>query len=204
MSDHITIRYLINNKSKELKLFSSFFIKNNIKKCKIIYSGNEYDLTERWKLNINDIKNSFFEIKLKFINDIDNMSYMFYRCPSLISLDNISKLNINKVTSMKCLFKECSLLKSLPDISNWDTSNVFSMCSLFEGCSSLTTLPDISKWNTHNVTDMSYMFKGCLSLKSLPDISKWNTNNNFVCLVNALLCKLYLTFLIGILLKLLT
>ena len=131
MSDDITIRYLINNNTTEVKLFSSFFIQNTINKCKIIYNGKEYKLTEKWRLNFEDRNNQFFEIKLTGINNITNMSYMFYRCSSLISLPDISKWNTEKVTNMKCLFTGCSQLDFLPDISNWNIINVENIRSMF-------------------------------------------------------------------------
>ena len=115
MSDDITIRYLINNNTTEVKLFSSFFIKNNINKCKIIYNGKEYDLKEKWILNNDDRKNKVFEIKLSGINNITNMSYMFYRCSSLLSLPDISKWNTDKIINMKALFTGCTSLNSLPE-----------------------------------------------------------------------------------------
>ena len=82
-----------------------------------------------------------FEIKLKGINNITNMSYMF---------------------------SECESLSSLPDISKWDTSNVTNMSYMFRGCKSLSSLPDISKWNTSNVNNMSYMFCDCKSSLIIP------------------------------------
>ena len=108
--------------------------------------------------------------------DCENMSYMFNKCSSLISLPDISKWNTAKVTNMRNIFNGCSSLISLPDISQWNTKNVTNISYMFSGCSSLISLPDISKWNTQNVMKMNHMFYKCSSLKSLPDISKWNTN----------------------------
>ena len=64
---------------------------------------------------------------------------------------------------MNHMFYLCPSLSSLPDISKWNTNNVTNMSCLFSGCSSLSSLPDISKWNTNNVIDMSWMFYGCLN-----------------------------------------
>ena len=106
---------------------------------------------------------------------IIDMSYMFFKCSSLISLPDISPWNTEKVSNMSNLFNGCSSLISLPDISQWNTTNVSNMSNLFNGCSSLQTLPDLSLWKTDNLTDISYMFIGCKSLKSMPDISNWKT-----------------------------
>ena len=162
----------------KVKLFDKNFVNNNIHKCKIIYNNEEYDLTEYFQ----DLKPCYnnqdeFAIKLKGINNITNMSFMFNKCYSFSSLPDISNWNTSKVINMNSLFSECESLYTLPDISKWDTSNVIYMNSMFCECNSLTSLPDISKWNTDNVTNMDFMFYGCNSLMSLPDISKWNTSN---------------------------
>ena len=148
----INIIYKIINIHEEnnINIFGSIFVKNNKSICKMIIDNKEYEITEKYNIK----NNNKLKIILKGINNVTNMSFMFYGC---------------------------SLLSSLPDISKWNTSNVTNMSNMFNGCSSLSSLPDISKWITNNVTNnvtnMSYMFSGCSSLSSLPDISKWNTNN---------------------------
>ena len=101
-----------------------------------------YEITEYF----DDIDNSYnnkeeIKIKLKGVNNITNMSYMFYRCNSL---------------------------SSLPDILKWNTSKVTNMRSMFDNCHSLPSLPDISKWNTSKVTNMSYMFSNCKKSLNIP------------------------------------
>ena len=86
---------------------------------------------------IHKINNEILEIKLKGINNITNMGYMFCGC---------------------------SNLSNLPDISKWNTNNITDICYMFNGCSSLSSLPDISKWNTNNVNKKSFMFSGCPNL----------------------------------------
>ena len=53
----------------------------------------------------------------KFFKNITNMNSMFYGCSSLISLPDISKLDIKNVTNISSMFQGCSSLISLPDIS---------------------------------------------------------------------------------------
>ena len=128
------------NKKEKIRIFGKYFVNINYQKCKIIYEDREYELTEY----INDIDEDFnneIKIKLKGINNISNMSYMFY---------------------------ECNSLSSLPDISKWNTSNVTDMSWMFYGCNSLSSLPDISKWNTSNVNNMGSMFSGCKSNLIIP------------------------------------
>lgn len=108
--------------------------------------------------------------KIDTIN-VTNMSYMFYDCSNLTSLD-LSKFDTTNVTDMTMMFYGCSNLTSL-DLSNFNTKNVKYMSDMFDSCSNLTSL-DVSKFNTTNVTDMRYMFSSCSNLASL-DLSNFNT-----------------------------
>ena len=138
-------------KEKRIKIFGKKFVENNKNKCKIKIKEKIIELNEYYEINENEKKNEYLDILLIGINNVKDMSYMFYNCSSL---------------------------SSLPDISKWNTSNVNNMSSMFYNCSSLSSLPDISKWNISNVNNMSYMFSRCSSLLSIPEISKWDTSNS--------------------------
>ena len=117
-------------------------------------------------------------VKINGLNNLEtsnvtNMSYMFYSCSSLTSL-NVINFNTSKVTDMSLMFYGCSRLTNL-DVSNFDTSNVTSMRAMFSGCSSLTSL-DVSNFNTSNVTNMGSMFSSCSNLTNL-DVSNFDTSN---------------------------
>ena len=166
--------FYFGQKKEIINIFGEKFIKNNRNNCKMIIDNKEYNIEEKFKITNN---NNILNIKLKGIENIIDMSNMFYGCKSLLSLPDISKWNTINVTNMSYMFYGCKSLLSLPDISKWNTINVIDMSYMFYGCISLSTLPDISKWNIINATNMSYMLYGCISLSSLPDISKWNTKN---------------------------
>lgn len=155
--------------------------------------------------NVDDGVNELFNIiptstiEVSF-NGIDtskliDMSFMFYNCSGLTSLDvssfntsnilsmagtfcgcsglatlNVSNFDTSKVTMTASMFAFCSSLTSL-DVSNFNTSNVIYMDGTFYGCNGLTTL-DLSKWDTSNVTGMNQMFYGCTNLETL-DLSSW-------------------------------
>ena len=92
------------------------------------------------------------------------MSFMFYYCDNLKSLD-LSNFDTSNVTNMSYMFYSCSNLKSL-NLSNFDTSNVTNMSLMFYSCSNLKSL-NLSNFDTSNVTNMSVMFYWNNSLKSL-------------------------------------
>ena len=106
-------------------------------------------------------------------SNVTNMGVMFYGCSSLTSL-NLSNFNTANVTGMGDMFRDCSNLTSL-NLSNFNTSNVTNMGVMFHGCSSLTSL-NLSNFNTSNVTYMTGMFGSCSSLTSL-NLSNFNTSN---------------------------
>ena len=103
--------------------------------------------------------------------NVTDMSYMFYNCRKLSSLD-FSKFNTENVTDMKFMFYNCRILSSL-DLSKFNTENVTDMSYMFDNCWELSSL-DLSKFNTENVTNMKYMFCDCRILSSL-DLSNFNT-----------------------------
>ena len=80
----------------------------------------------------------------------------------------------NNVTDLSFMFYSCESLTTL-DLSNWNTSNVTDMGSMFYGCKLLTSL-NLSSWNTSNVTNMYRTFAYCSRL-SLLNISNWNMDN---------------------------
>ena len=139
----IKLEYLYNNKEKNSSFFGMNFIKSNKNKCFIIFNNKKYNLINNIKELINKKKNKLILIKIRIIENIIDLAEMFFKCISLISLNDISKWNTNNVISMKNLFYGCSSLKSLPDISKWNTNKVVNMEGLFYGCSSLISLPDI-------------------------------------------------------------
>ena len=166
------------NKNSKVKIFGKIFVNNNKQNCKIIYKNKEYEI----KAYINDIDKDYnnkdeIKIKLKGINKVNNMSYMFSGCNALSKLPDISKWDTSNVIDMNHMFEYCNALSSLPDISKWDTSKVTDMSYIFSNCYALSKLPDISKWDTSKATNMSYIFYNCNTLSSLPDISKWDTLN---------------------------
>ena len=154
--DEITIIYKVKD-LKEVRLFGRDFVERNKKNCKLIIEGKEQELKVMHNFGIFfGTDKDYFEIKLKGITNIINMSYIFCGCNSL---------------------------SSLPDISKWNTFNVTNISHMFFACESLSSLPDISKWNTSNVTNMTHMFIGCKSLSSLPDISEHVLFSNLIFII---------------------
>ena len=152
----------------------SFF--GNLRKLEAI-TGLEYLNTEK----VTDMSYMFFACsKLTSLDvtnfnteNVKNMVRMFYNCSALTSLD-VTNFNTGNVTNMRYMFCACSALTSL-DVTKFNTGNVTDMGYMFYNCSKLTSL-DVTKFNTAKVTDMSNMFVNCSKLTSL-DVTKFNTGN---------------------------
>ena len=140
--DEIIIQYKINNDDTIIQLFDEEIIHNK-DTCKMIIQGNEYEIKKLTKLKNILTNNDIIEIKLKGIQNITNMSYMFSECSNLYSLPDISEwnaTNVNDMSCMSCMFSYCSNLNSLPDISKWNTTNVNNMSDMFKDCTKLTKI----------------------------------------------------------------
>ncbi|MQN69911.1 BspA family leucine-rich repeat surface protein [Segatella copri] len=102
---------------------------------------------------------------LEYLNTekVTNMSYMFFNCSSLTSLD-VTHFNTAKVTNMNRLFAYCSSLTSL-DVTYFNTANVTGMNNMFYSCSALTTIYASDNFVTDKVEYSYNMFYDCTSLK---------------------------------------
>ena len=106
--------------------------------------------------------------------NVTDMSYMFYGCDGLTSLD-VSKFNTQKVENMHAMFSWCAGLNSL-NLSNFDTQNVEYMNVMFWESSSLATIYVSDKFVTTNVKYGTDMFSGCTSLKGAIDFDASKTD----------------------------
>lgn len=86
--NEISIIYIINDEDKFIKLFGSKFVLNNKTNCKLIINDEEKELCEyldiKYLVNKKEIKT--FELKLKYINKIKDISFMFASCKNLLSI----------------------------------------------------------------------------------------------------------------------
>ena len=124
-----------------------------------------------FKLQLNDSKE--VKVKFKFKTKLTNITYMFFKCICLKSID-LSSFNTTNVNNMRYMFFDCHCLE-LINLSSFNTTNDKDMSGMFSNCSSLKTI-DLSSFNTINVNNMSNMFYYCSSLESI-DLSSFNTNN---------------------------
>ena len=89
---------------------------------------------------------------LSFVN---NMSYMFGDCTSLVGTLAFNEWDVSAVTNMGSLFTRAPSFNQ--DISNWDVSSVTWMGDMFAEATSFNQ--NISNWDVFSVTVMGSMFR---------------------------------------------
>jgi surface protein len=161
--------------SDKIKLFGPEFVSHNKDKCKIIHNGIESPIVEFYFLSYEDIQNDDFRIKLKGINLVNDLSYMFRKCKYLKKLPNISRIDTSNITNMRVMLEGCEYLEKLPNLKQWNVANVISMEGMFYNCINLKKILGIEKWNPINLQNCYEMFYGCKSLwpSETSKIEKW-------------------------------
>ena len=161
-SDSMNLIYLIQN-NKDVHLFCGNFVKRYKEKCKIIYNGNIYPLTEYFlvsNISNKDKQKGEIKITLKSIDYITDMSYMFSGCNDLKKVI-ATGTDMSKVKYMEATFEWCENLEELSNTSKWNLKNVETLKGLFYKCTKLKNVPGIGKWNLIKLKNMEEMFLGC-------------------------------------------
>lgn len=141
------------------------------------FYGTKIDITQIEGLDTKNIKDMSYMFAFSTSNSLDltkintnqatNMSYMFYECNYLETL-NIANINTQNVVDMSHMFEGCNDLKELKleNLEHFDTSKVTTMESMFKDMYLIEDL-DLSKFNTEKVESISFIFSNCYKLKNL-------------------------------------
>ena len=178
-------------KEGKTKLFCPIFINKNKDKCKIIYNGKEYKLTENFEDIENNYKPNPIKIQLRTNNSIKDISFMFCECKTLLSVKNNSKLDnsniIIKNETFSCSSYDNSSEKSINSNGTEKSENFYPLNSTISSIPLISITSNTTETNNIfnnesnqifcNVTNARSMFQGCFLLKSLPDLSKWIVKN---------------------------
>ena len=141
---------IINQTDKEISYIKCTYDVKEDKEIQILnYRSENYvndEIASKIKiLSDNKIENLCFTKKfdklgintVTFIieKELNNMSYLFYKCSSIKEINFIS-IKTTQVNKMRAMFVECFELEYL-DLSNFDTSNVTDMAFMFNNCRKL-------------------------------------------------------------------
>jgi surface protein len=194
-----------NHKSSKnrVRILNRKFISKNSDKSGIILNDFKFELKEYFD-EIDKNQYDIIKILLYMNKNIDDVSYLFSGCESLISINRIYNIyhyiwnyQLNKINEELLLkFNNSTNIKDdniLDNSINFyeDFDHISSQISTinkvvtnqedtkfdFSVCGQQSSYPEISYVNISKVKDMSYMFEGCKSLISLPDIFDWDTTN---------------------------
>ena len=112
-SNDVKIFFPEENKKYTIKILGNNFVENNKYNCEILYNNKKYELTEYFEIklnsnnnnNNNDLSNEYLLIKIISKSPLNNLSYMFDGCKSLIEiidLKNFEQNNFNNFNHMFC------------------------------------------------------------------------------------------------------
>ena len=104
------LKYKLNESSNKIRIFGDKFVINNKNNFKILINNEEKELCEYYEYNSDKIMDDTLIVKLFINKNLKDMSYMFYRCSSLIYISDISKWNTDEVNSFRYMFSKCSSL----------------------------------------------------------------------------------------------
>lgn len=96
---------------------------------------------------------------------VTDMSYLFYGCEALETLD-VSSLNTANVTTMKGMFSYCGKLKKLTGYEKWNTASLRSIAYMFNLTQQLKTV-DLSHWTLAQLENSAWCFQKCGATKLL-------------------------------------
>ena len=144
------IIYKIDENKDKIRIFGKYFVENNKNKIKIEIEGKEYELMEYYKINN---KNKYLHIKIKEIENVTDMSYMFSGCSSLSNIKALQNWNVSNGNNFSFIFSECSSLLDIKELENWNVSNGHDFSYMFYQCSSLSDIKGLENWNVSNGND---------------------------------------------------
>ena len=139
------------------------FIEDNIN---IYVDSQPIQFNYKYKTSNNKINVKF--IFKKILNDL---SFMFFNCQNLESID-FSSYDMSNITDMNCMFSGCSNLKSV-NLTSLKTNNDIDIGRMFSGCLYLKIV-DFPSDSKINVTNLDRFFFSCSSIESI-DLSSLNT-----------------------------
>ena len=194
-----------------IKIFGEEFVKNNKDKCKLLLIDTEeeneinHELCAFLDLDvIDEVSHGKSSLWICLIpnEDLTDLSFMFDKCATLISVEGLNSINTEKVTSMKSMFNLCVMLQEvnvskmntaeLTDVSQmfrkcaflnylnfsgWNTSKITTTKGMFEFCEALEEIDGLDDWDVSNLKDASFMFNYCKNLKEIRYLDNWNTRN---------------------------
>lgn len=106
------------------------------------------------------------------LSEVNDMSYMFLHCHTLIGNPTFNNWDISNVTNLKGTFNACYVFNQ--PLDNWNTSKVTSMELMFFMARKFNQ--PLANWNTSKVTQTTSMFFDALEFNQ--PIESWDMSSN--------------------------
>ena len=119
----------------------------------------------------NETTKAVFDKSFSGFSDYNSLNGLFWEYSNLTDISGIENLNTSGVKDMSYMFFKCSSLTSL-DLKSFSTENVTNMSGMFLNCSSLQNL-DISSFSRASLESANEMFKGCSESLQLTTPDGW-------------------------------
>ena len=187
-------------KQEKLKDINIKSLYNCYKKYeKEIINNNKSKETEN--KNINESKDKFYEINLKYEgngskenifgeefveNNINNVELIIdgkkidlVKRYELKKGENTIKLIIKtaKITDFSHMFNGCKKLKNIDELKLLNTKYCTDFSFMFFGCSLVSDIKSLDKWDVSKGENFGGMFSGCSLLSDVKSLEKWNVSN---------------------------
>lgn len=156
---------------------SGMFVQSRLSSCDVSKLKAHAPSSWMTATAANLLRNNFYLTTVTFENlansfNFNDISYLFYNCGRLTSLNNIDIALGGDITNAAYAFSGCTSLNTIK-LSNFklkDGGNQNSTSNMFRGCSNLTTI-DLLWENGDDINTTANMFYGCTSLQNL--IIRW-------------------------------
>ncbi len=189
----ININYIFTQCNKLKNINMSGFNFGKATSMSVLFSGDACGLRELEYVSLNNARalyvtnmsNMFLGSELlKTVDffdfdsgEVTDMSYMFMRCESLVSIPGfitfenlsgnsfITSFLTTKVTNMSGMFYGCESLLDI-DFTLLKTDSVTNMGAMFYGCKNIESI-NLTGFGSSALTNMADMFKNCSKLKTI-------------------------------------
>ena len=103
----ISITIIYRTSEPKLKLFGTGFVADKKNICKMIVRGKKTELIEYISITEEEIRSRYFQIKVKYVNKLEDLEFMFLDCTALYCVQDLDLLDTINIKSVRSMFNGC-------------------------------------------------------------------------------------------------
>ena len=112
-----------------------------------------------------NLKSITFPKWTNYINNLEDISYMFNRCKNLTEVNNLAVLNSSNMKNLCGLFNGCNSLVKISKLT-FKSPLIENLGIIFQNCEKLESI-ETSFDNAKNIRNISGMFAGCKNTRKI-------------------------------------